>query len=175
MSAYTFNLEEIREKITRMGKFDLDKFLRKAKKLSKRENSKTKEIEHLLINLIAYQSMYRMIDLKTVEKIYLQLVETDWKLEDDINFPLYYKVDFLYLLTSIFNDYGHFTRSEKTLKRLSYIQEKYSENKFIAFRFILSLLGRSFDVWTVNYQNLEEYLNFIDKFADKYDFTDIQK
>ena len=175
MSTYNFSLEGIREKITRMNKFDLDKFLKKAKKVHKRDNIKLREIEFLLINLIAYQSMYRSIDLKAVEKVYLQLVENEWEEDDEPNFSLYYKIDFLYMLINIFNDYGHFSRSEKALKKLSNIHEKYPENQFIAYRFILALLGRSFDLWTIHYQNLEDYLNLIDILSDKYTFSEIQK
>jgi len=164
-------IEEVREKIARMSKFDLDKYIRKYKKLSKRKDSGFTELQFTLLTLILFQTMYKIIDLQRVEKVYIDLVETQWKQDDEPDFPLSLKVDFLFMLASIFNDYGHFTRSEKTIGVLEAVHNKYLGDTFIAYRYVLCLLGRSFDSWTVKYSSLDSYIQVIDQKISKYEFS----
>ena len=53
-----------------------------------------KNMEYLLVQLIAYQAIYRPIEFKEVEDVYQRLVEQPWK-DGEADFPLVLKLEFL--------------------------------------------------------------------------------
>ena len=70
----------------------------------------------------------------------------------------------------LFNDNGFYSRSEKIIDQLKALHERKPDDEHLAYRYIASLMSRSFDIWTYHSDTLETYFEPIDEIIKKYEF-----
>jgi hypothetical protein len=119
-----------------------------------------------------YLMKFEECDDAPYEKLYIELIEKEWEADDEPDFPLEYKVAFLYMFSVLFGDNGCYTRSEKTIQLMKEVHERNLDNSYVAFKYIEALLSRSYDVWTMHAETFEVYISPIQEIANKYDFAD---
>ena len=90
-----------------------------------------------MLNLMTlYLIKFVNIDTRQVEDIFIKLVRSEWTEDDNESFPFEYKIEFIVLLGTVFNDNGFFSKSEEAIKRLYQIYESHIDNTFVAFKYM---------------------------------------
>jgi hypothetical protein len=111
-------------------------------------------------------------DIAQYEKLYIELMEKEWETDDEPDFPLEYKVAFLYMFSVLFGDNASYTRSEETIQKMKEVHERNLDNTYVAYKYVQALLHRSTNVWSMYVETSDEYNKQILEIADKYAFSD---
>ena len=84
--------------------------------------------------MVLYLIKFVNVDTRKFEDIFVKLVRSEWTEDDEESFPFDYKIEFIALLATVFNDNGFFSKSEDAI-----IYFKKNSLKNIKAKFIIDI------------------------------------
>lgn len=149
---------------------ELQDFIAEYRKAAEDDETGTKKLEYLLVQMYVYDAIYRDINFRELEDIYQRLVVTPCPKDDEEEFPLILKVDFLLLMFINFDDMGHHSRAKRILKVLEGLVERHPEDPNIGKVYIECLLTETIDFITMKEPNVDSLIDYIDELLPRYNF-----
>ena len=114
---------------------------------------------------------FQEINVELFEEIYQELCEKEWEADNEPDFPLCYKAEFLLIFSFLFHQFGGYTRVNNTQGTFKRLYERNLNDGFVAFMYILTLDGNPFQFYSLFAKNAIEYLGMIQKLIDQYKFN----
>lgn len=110
-------------------------------------------------------------DMWSIEEIYHQLIKDDF--EDHPKFPTIYKWEFLYLIGKLFLKNKWYSRSKTVILKLKTLNDESTDNE-VAFRYIELLTLQDINMWSIDYESPNSYVDFIYDLCAQYELSEKQ-
>jgi hypothetical protein len=94
---------------------EVEEWITQLKKAADEDAVGNKKYELLLVEMIAFISIYRDIDVKRIEDVYYRIIEQEWQ-DEDHDLPFDLKVEYVVWLFTIYQDINYMERAIKILE-----------------------------------------------------------
>jgi hypothetical protein len=154
---YITEIRDFSEKIYLLPIATINAQIEEFRKEAQADATGCKQYQLLLMELIAYHKVFHITDIRKIEEVYKELMESPWE-QDDQEFPFNLRLEFIPLLLMIYQNNDFLDRAVEIIEFTEELKKRHTKNKSVAF----TLLKCKFEMTNlITYINDLSWENFI--------------
>jgi len=167
-------IKSTREKCFHTTQEELKSWVQEFKNACEDDYAGGKKFELLLVQLIIHEAIFQPVDFKLLESVYQRLVEEQWPEDEEADFPLKLKVEFLLEFHALFVDLGHLTRAQNIVDIIEKVALKHPDDSDIGYVYVKILYNVPLDILMLKNPDIKYHFEKIQEIIKNYKFDDKQ-